>query len=129
MKVAFKHFISSERLENTSLSSKSKDLNTQFLYAAKNGELERMKALLTLPSVSINVSDGKKRTALHFSAANGHVDVIEYLLNNGAQNIIDEVEKDRNTALHYACMYNHPQVVKVLIEAGANVNLQGEIEK
>ena len=68
-----------------------------------------------------------KRTALHFAAKNGHVDVAKVLIQNGAD--VNAVEKDKDgTALHGArsLTNGHVDVAKVLIQNGADVNAVDE---
>jgi ankyrin repeat protein len=57
---------------------------------------------------------------LHYAAANGHVDMITFLLDANAD--ISAQDTVGCTALHVACRYGQAEVVKCLIEAGAEVN-------
>ncbi|CAM9370495.1 unnamed protein product, partial [Phaeothamnion confervicola] len=43
----------------------------------------------------------QKSTSLHFSAENGHVDIVRLLLESGAA--VDARNSDQATALHFAC--------------------------
>lgn len=61
-------------------------------------------------------------TPLHYAASGGHVQVIEFLLNNSAY--IDAESPNGTTPLMMAAMYGTPQAVKVLIQAGADLNLK-----
>ena len=45
----------------------------------------------------------KNRTALHYSAGHGHVDLVQLLIGQGAE--IDDPDEDGRTALHYAARY------------------------
>ena len=56
--------------------------------------------------------------ALHFAACNGHADVVEYLLSQGAQ---IEMEDDRRwRPLHFATANGHDAVVEALVWRGAD---------
>ncbi|XP_031475999.1 ankyrin repeat-containing protein P16F5.05c isoform X2 [Nymphaea colorata] len=57
--------------------------------------------------------------ALHMAAANGHLEVVEYLIRNNVDVNITNAEK--NTPLHWACLNGHSEVVRNLILAGADV--------
>ena len=61
-----------------------------------------------------------KCTALHLAAANGHVDVVKVLIQNGAD--VNAVDEYKFTALHLAARHGHVDIAKVLIENGADVN-------
>ena len=67
-----------------------------FINAASNNNLDIMKTMIK--DIDINVSDYDKRNALHLSCANGHLDIVKFLLDSKA----DINLKDRwgNTALH-----------------------------
>jgi glutaminase len=72
----------------------SNSLIVKFLQLCCDGELEKIKEIVN--KVDINGSDYDKRTGLHLAASEGHIDVVKYLLENGA-----EIKKDRwnNTPL------------------------------
>ena len=72
----------------------SDSLIVKFLQLCCDGELEKIKEIVN--KVDINGSDYDKRTGLHLAASEGHIDVVKYLLENGA-----EIKKDRwnNTPL------------------------------
>lgn len=87
-----------------------------------------------------NVTDSKKRTALHFACSSSKVDAVRILLQHGANtNSIDEESnyqklhsKSRrskyhlhwmgkaNSPLHIACTKNEPEIVKCLLENSAD---------
>jgi ankyrin repeat protein len=67
-------------------------------------------------------------TSLHMASATGLVDVVEWLLNHGAD--INAEANDRWTALHYAACHSRLKAVRMLLERGADVNprnAQGEV--
>lgn len=61
-------------------------------------------------------------TALHYAASGGHVEVIDFLLENSAY--IDAESPNGTTPLMMAAMYGSPESVKMLIQAGADLNLK-----
>ena len=61
----------------------------------------------------MNLKNKWKRTALHYVAREGHVDVVSVLIQNGAD--VNAVNKDKWTALHFALGNGHVDVAKVLI--------------
>jgi ankyrin repeat protein len=76
-------------------------------------------------------------TALHNASINNHLEVVKFLLEQGADvntigmyphrssrstSYISTVGDNNQTALHMASAYNHIEVVKFLVEKGADVN-------
>nr|GMD38336.1 integrin-linked protein kinase 1-like [Ipomoea batatas] len=60
------------------------DSGIRLMYSANEGDLEGMKELLE-SGTSVNFRDIDGRTALHVAACQGHRDVVELLLGNGAE--------------------------------------------
>ncbi|ESO86608.1 hypothetical protein LOTGIDRAFT_176002, partial [Lottia gigantea] len=65
-------------------------------------------------------------TALHLASKKGHVDIVETLLERGAD--IHAVTKRGNTALSMASLAGHLNVVKLLIANFAKLNTQSQSE-
>ena len=57
--------------------------------------------------MSVNNKDFDGMTSLHYAAGHGHIDVITYLLDNGAQLIEDFIG---GTALHTAAQMGETEV-------------------
>ena len=51
------------------------------------------------------------------SAANGHIDIVRKLLENGAD--ANSANAERNSPLHFACLLGHTAVVSMLLSYGA----------
>ncbi|KAI9434232.1 ankyrin repeat-containing domain protein [Lactarius indigo] len=64
------------------------------------------------------------RTPLHWAASGGHLDVIAYLLANGAG--VDKTDDNGWTALHIAVSSGHEEVVRELVGAAADVNKKND---
>jgi ankyrin repeat protein len=58
------------------------------------------------------------------SSYRGHSDVVDYLLQNGAQ--VNAKANCQATSLHYASECGHLDICKLLIEYGADVNIKNE---
>lgn len=91
------------------------------LLTSKYGNLDMMKFLIE--EEKINTMPREKdsgQTLLHLAAANGHNQIIKYLIEKKK---LDMNIKDTNnsTPLHYAAAKNQDEVVKYLIEKGANI--------
>lgn len=95
-----------------------------------------------LLSLAVDPSTGN--SALHMASANGHVEIINYILSifpdsasspkekqeeeggerESKKGLLDMQNKAGNTALHYASLNGHSPAVKALISAGADPSVQ-----
>ena len=66
----------------------------------------------------INCEDGILRTPLHWSAANGTLDISTFLLSQGAR--VDKTDDDNATPLHLAAFYGHTDTVALLLRHHAD---------
>lgn len=131
------------------LNTRDRHLSTAEHWAAGGGHIEclrfllerRQEVLKSRPPPETNVSsessvtakrtrrrDGK--TCLHYSARNGHLPCVEFLLEKQGHTIddtaIDEISGDGTTPFHLACFGGHFQVAKYLMDKGANVQATNE---
>ena len=85
------------------------------LKAAYTGKLEMVEYLTeTFPELLI-MDDQFKCTAAHYSACEGHVDVLKYLLSKGISPLLQTV--DGHTILHIAAFHGRAEVVAFLCKA------------
>ncbi|KAJ6692207.1 ANKYRIN REPEAT-CONTAINING PROTEIN [Salix purpurea] len=61
------------------------------------------------------------------AAANGHLDIVEYLISQGVD--INAFNEEKNTPLHWACLNGHTEAVKKLILAGASLGILNSHER
>uniref|UniRef100_A0A674IKV8 Uncharacterized protein n=1 Tax=Terrapene triunguis TaxID=2587831 RepID=A0A674IKV8_9SAUR len=85
--------------------------------AAAKGDLSDLAKVLK--ENDINAVNASNETLLHIAAANGHVAIIEYLINKGAK--LDVKDKKGRTPLHRAAEKGQDDAVKVLLQAGAYI--------
>ena len=88
--------------------------------AAKNGDLQKVKALLKDNPELVFSKDNNSRTPLYYAAAKGHKDVVELLLANKVE--VNPKSIDGSTPLHEAAMAGHRDVVELLLANKAEVN-------
>lgn len=90
------------------------------MMAALKGELE-LATQMVKKGADVNKTGW---TPLHYAASNGHVPVIQLLLENHAY--IDAESPNGTTPLMMASMYGSPEAVKVLLDEGADSNLKNQ---
>ena len=92
------------------------------IIAAKYGNAFDVRNSIHLFINRIDLEDEK--SALHYAAENGDIEIVDILLKYGAN--INIVNSYNITPLHYAIKNNHFNVVKLLIENGADIEIDGD---
>ena len=96
-------------------------LESSFLKAAQTGVLDVVKELHELCGDDIlSTRDEDEYTPLHRASYNGHMDVVEYLLNAGAS--IEARTVDGWQPIHCACRWNKVRTAAILLQNGALIN-------
>jgi hypothetical protein len=99
----------------------------KFFAAIEYGIAEDVKLCLEMHEINVNLLKGKYPdgiTALRIAAGNGNVDVIELLLENGAN--VDELDlstEGGGTALHQAAYHSQIQAIRLLVDRGAKMEV------
>ena len=99
------------------------DVEYQLLEAAKAGDLELVKKIVSDHPHIVNCRDldGRHSTPLHFAAGYNRVGVVEFLLSKAAD--VHAKDKGGLVPLHNACSYGHYEVTELLVKHGASVNV------
>ena len=97
--------------------------NQLLLEGAKEGNLSKVKYALDNYADIETINKGGNielhwRRALHWASIRGHTEVVNVLLEKGAD--VDAAAMS-NTALHYASVWGHPPVIRLLLDAGADI--------
>lgn len=87
---------------------------------AMHGETDKLASLLENDAYP-DECDDNLRTALHWAAQEGHMDIIDHLIHHGAA--LDLVDSDGFTPLSIAVGENSPLLVNRLLNAGASTNI------
>ena len=89
--------------------------------AARRGDAEVLKLLLTKTSSLAKIGDVRGATPLHVCAYRGHGDCLDKLLEAGGD--ANQPDSDGATAVHFAAASGHLESLKTLIEkGGGNAN-------
>jgi ankyrin repeat protein len=88
--------------------------------AAKSGDVNTTKGLVSCTNDSCTTDDDKRNTPLMYAADNGHVEVVRLLLESGANAEIANTH--RVTALHYGARNGSLDVCRLLLDWGATVD-------
>lgn len=112
----------------------------EILYLARANEAQELDEFLSnlagqskrskLELIAAAVDPYSKNTALHYAAANGHLDVLKVLLPPQAEKVIEPasgpinaVNDAGNTPLHWAALNGHLECVKLLMHSGADITI------
>ncbi|KAH7652308.1 26S proteasome regulatory complex subunit PSMD10 protein [Dioscorea alata] len=105
----------------------------EFLEAAQAGNLGLFKKLAMqldegkgLQRTVADVKDANKRTALHFAAREGRIEVCKYLLEDLKLDV-DVKDEDGETPLLHASRQGHFDVAKYLLEQGADPSISSDL--
>ena len=93
-------------------------------YAARYGNIETVRYLVGLPEVDVNHADCHNHTALHKAVVKQHTEVVQVLIDAGADVNAHNIEGLHYTALHTAVVNKRTEVVQILIDAGADIDAQ-----
>ncbi|KAG9432791.1 ankyrin repeat domain-containing protein 49 [Apis mellifera carnica] len=96
----------------------------EILAAAENGDLDKIKKLLTKNHRLLECTDKDGYTPLHRACYGNHVEIVEYLLQAGAK--IDAKTQDEWQPLHSASCWNNVECVATLIANGADINAKSK---
>ncbi|XP_063231947.1 uncharacterized protein LOC134536217 [Bacillus rossius redtenbacheri] len=117
------HFLKDKALVDTGTSNGWTLMHT----AATNGHLNVIEHLKTIDA-DVNACNKYGQTPLHIAAKKNKVDVLQYLIKEGA--VLDVQDTIFGwTALNYAIKEEHQDIVQHLLEAGARLHIPGAGDK
>jgi ankyrin repeat protein len=92
-------------------------------HAAYDGDLDKVKKIIEKLPNQINVQDAMDFTPLHLASGKGHTEIVEFLLNHGADTELETCTG--HTPMMLAAWYagdGKYETIKTLLEHGAKVN-------
>ncbi|PKL51291.1 MAG: hypothetical protein CVV42_00130 [Candidatus Riflebacteria bacterium HGW-Riflebacteria-2] len=85
----------------------------------REGDLKQVRTSLARDSVLANMADEIGMSPLHIAVINGHLRIVNVLINAGAEvNATDKLK--RLTPLHYAAFHNYPRIMLFLLSRRAD---------
>lgn len=95
----------------------------EFIKAAKQGDLAKLSVLLASDQALLQARDTDGSTALHCAAWKGHLQVVQFLLQAGADvNAQNNNDHWGTTPLHAAAHANQTAIAQLLLDVGADVH-------
>lgn len=99
------------------------DVLRRLVHQAEQGQAEQLRATLAAaPASAVDWTDAHGFTPLMHACTEGHVEVVQVLLDAGAT--VDISNPQRETGLHLAASIGYVDLVRLLLEHGANASLQ-----
>lgn len=89
--------------------------------AAENGDLETVKKLISENPAMLEAPDREGKTPLHYAAAKGHLNVVEFLVSKGAN--VNARNSSGATPLYLAKGFGRKDVVEFLTKHGATAEI------
>lgn len=108
----------SHRWENNEFSTSPLHL------AALNPKIEVLKLIFNNLKFDKECKNDLGMTAVHYSAQQGLVEHVKFLIQNGCEK--EPLEKNGRSPLHFAAYNGHKEVVKFLLEQGLDKNLKAK---
>jgi ankyrin repeat protein len=96
------------------VSTRSADSTDLLFEAAKRGDADEVKRLVSELGVSVDAKDRNRNTALHHASREGHVAVIKQLQRHKAK--LTSQNRSKETALHLAAQYGHAEAARALLK-------------
>jgi len=118
-----------EKYNDNSWNVEDKDSVELFLDAARFGDLSLVVDLYSQYS-NKRVLEGRdefQNTPLHLASGNGHLEVVKFLVSQGAN--VNALNDAGNTPLHWAALLGELQVVEYLLSQGADPCIHNEFQR
>ena len=77
--------------------------------------------------VDANIKGWYNVTPLHYACRGGYLQIVEYLIENGAD--IEAQDDNEETPLHYVSYSGYVDIVKLLLSKGANKRVKNKYDE
>ena len=95
------------------------ELNEDLLFAAANGDLERVEKLIDA-GADIHFFDEMSKSALHYAVEGAHRQLVHWLIEKGANVNAHLRDNAGDTPMTIAAYQGHFEISKLLLQAGAD---------
>ncbi|TRY57576.1 hypothetical protein DNTS_023504 [Danionella cerebrum] len=110
--------------EGANIEDHNENGHTPLMEAASAGHVEVARVLLEYGAGINTHSNEFKESALTLACYKGHLDMVRFLLEAGADQ--EHKTDEMHTALMEACMDGHVEVAQLLLDSGAQVNMPAD---
>jgi uncharacterized protein len=110
-------------LSTVVLAACSNERPSELMKAAKDGNLEAVKAIVDRGG-KVAAQSNKGKSALMFAVSEGHKEIVQWLLDHGAN--VNAVDNYGTSALIVAATAGKHEALKILLDSGANTEVRDE---
>ncbi|CDH57113.1 ankyrin repeat-containing protein c [Lichtheimia corymbifera JMRC:FSU:9682] len=111
------------------------ELLDDVIFAARSGDLDDLKNANPIADYFVTKND-MGNTALHMASANGHEEVVAWMVEKLAESKGDQLKaavnvqnEEGNTPLHWGALNGHLAVVEILVKNGADCKIKNKMGK
>ena len=90
-----------------------------------NGNFEDVKTLLEKNPGLLELKGINGRTPIFLAVTGDHVEIVELLINKGAN--LNALDKSKRNCLHLACYGRNEKIIQMLIKGGIDINAMDEM--
>ena len=100
---------------------------SEWFHAVETGDLSMVKELLSKDGNLLHARSHDRETAIIKASENGRLDVVRFLLKNGANPNDEDATSAGQTPLIHASFNGHIEIIKLLLDAGADIEKKNHI--
>jgi len=100
---------------------------SDWFHAVETGDLPMVKKMLDLDKSLLHNRSHDGETAIIKASENGRIDVVRFLLKNGANPNDEDATSAGQTPLIHASFNGHTKIIKLLLDAGADIEKKNNI--
>ena len=129
---AWHELLTSESFKRIGKSTFREDIEKELWLALFEGNAIEVRRVLSSGMVDVNGNKKSEMTPLFFAAKKGLIDVVQLLLEEGAEPNHGSLDKWKYiffTPLHASAIYGRLEVAKLLLKGGANIDMEDRLKE